>query len=353
MFKISALPASYGDCLWIEYGTEDAPFVILVDAGPSEPKALKSRLKQLATQGRFLELVVVTHVDRDHIGGILNLLENDFYGVKVRDLWFNGFRHLPSPDALEAFGEKQGEQLTKLILEKKIAWNAVLDNAGFMVTPEQCPEFELLGGAKITLLSPDAEQLKNLRANWVKVCGEADLYADIPAQAMYFGKGDMEAFGAENLNIPTLAGLPFSEDTSEANGSSIAFIIEYDGKRVLLGADAYPSRILKSLEKIAGNPSFSFDLVKVPHHGSENNVSKEFIEALDCRRYLFSTNGSYYRHPSQPAVSRIIQFGDHPELIFNYRSAYSKIWDNDMLKSIYHYSTSYGDGDGDGITVAL
>ncbi|WP_323969235.1 ComEC/Rec2 family competence protein [Aeromonas veronii] len=351
MFKISALPASYGDCLWIEYGTENDPCVILIDAGPSAPKILKSRLEQLAAQGRSLELVVVTHVDRDHIGGILNLLENDFYGAEVRDLWFNGFRHLPSPDALEAFGEKQGEQLTKLILAKKIAWNAVLDNAGFMVTPELCPELKLPGGAKITLLSPDAEQLKALRANWVKVCGEADLYADIPAQAMYFGKDDVEAFGAETLDIPTLAGLPFSEDSSEANGSSIAFIIEYDGKRVLLGADAYPSRMLKSLEKIEGNPSYAFDLVKVPHHGSENNVSKEFVEALDCRRYLFSTNGSYYKHPAQPAVSRIVQFGIQPELLFNYRTAYSEIWDNDMLKHIYKYSTVYGDENG--ITVEL
>ncbi len=351
MFKISALPASYGDCLWIEYGTEDAPSVILVDAGPSAPEALKSRLKQLATEGRFLELVVVTHVDRDHIGGILNLLENNFYGVKVRDLWFNGFRHLSSPEVLEAFGEKQGEKLTKLILEKKIAWNAVLDNAGLMVTPELCPEFELPGGAKITLLSPDAEQLKALRANWVKVCGEADLYAEIPAQTVYFGKDDIETFGSETLNIPALADLPFSEDTSEANGSSIAFIIEYDGKRVLLGADAYPSRILRSLEKILGKPSFSFDLVKVPHHGSENNVSKELIEALSCKRYLFSTNGSYYRHPSQPAVSRIVKFGANTELLFNYKSAYSEIWDSNILKSMYQYSAVYGDDDG--ITVEL
>lgn len=351
MFKISALPASYGDCLWIEYGMEDDPFVILVDAGPSAPRALKSRLEQLGQQGRSLELVVVTHVDRDHIGGILNLLENNFYGVEVRDFWFNGFRHLPSPDALEAFGEKQGEQLTKQILEKKIAWNAELDNAGFMVTPEQCPEFKLPGGAKITLLSPDAELLKTLRTNWVKVCGEADLYADTADQSMYFGKDDVEAFGAETLDIPRLADLPFSEDTSVANGSSIAFILEYDGKRVLLGADAYPSRILKSLEKIEGKPCYTFDLVKVPHHGSENNISKEFVEALNCKRYLFSTNGSIYKHPAQPAVSRIVKFGTQPELLFNYRTVYSEIWDNHLLKHMHKYSTVYGDDNG--ITVEL
>jgi len=346
MFKITALPASYGDCLWIEYGADTAPNVILIDAGPSAPKGLKSRLQQLAARGGHLELVVVTHVDRDHIGGILALLEKDFYGVEVRDLWFNGFRHLPPPDALEAFGEKQGELLTKLLLEKQIPWNAELKNDGFLVTPDQCPEFQLPGGAKITLLSPDIDQLKQLRASWVKVCGEADLYADVPAQTEYFGKEGFEAFGTGTPDVQSLAGEPFTEDTSEANGSSIAFTVEYEGKRALLGADAYPSRLLKSLLQTDGNPPFAFDLVKVPHHGSENNVSKEFIESLNCQRYLFSSNGAIYKHPAQQAVSRVIHHGSEPELIFNYRTKYSEVWDDEDLKLIYKYSTVYGDDNG-------
>lgn len=351
MFKITALPASYGDCLWIEYGAEADPCVILIDAGPSAPKALKSRLQQLAARGGHLELVVVTHVDRDHIGGILNLLDKDFYGAGVRDLWFNGFRHLPAPGLLEAFGEQQGERLTKLLLEKKIPWNVVQGNRGFLVTPELCPAFELPGGAKLTLLSPDIGQLKRLRASWVKVCGEADLYADMPAQPEYFGKEGLEAFGGPGLDIAGLASEPFTEDTSEANGSSIAFTIEFEGKQVLLGADAYPSRLLESLKQIAGNPPFPFDLVKVPHHGSENNVSKEFVESMGCRRYLFSSNGSLYQHPAKPTVSRVIHYGSEPELIFNYRTPQSEIWDDPNLKLVHKYSTTYGDDDG--VTISL
>ena len=33
MFKIRMLPAGYGDCLWIEYGQEEKPFRIHIDAG--------------------------------------------------------------------------------------------------------------------------------------------------------------------------------------------------------------------------------------------------------------------------------------------------------------------------------
>ncbi|WP_339430488.1 ComEC/Rec2 family competence protein [Pseudomonas sp. EA_65y_Pfl2_P78] len=342
MMKLTALPALYGDCLWLEYGAETDPSVILIDAGLSAPEPLKSRLQQLAAKGGHLELVVVTHVDRDHIGGMLTLLQNDFYGVPVRDVWFNGFRHLPAPEGLEAFGEKQGERLTNLLLEKKTPWNVEQKNGGIFVSPDHCPTFELPGGSRITLLSPDTDQLKRLRANWVKVCGEADLYADMLAQTEFFGKEGLEAFGPVTLDINAMASQIFLEDSSEANGSSIAFIFEYKGKRILFGADAYPSRILQSLRQIAGPPPYKFDLVKVPHHGSENNVSRELIESLECQKYLISSNGSIYKHPSKPAVSRIIKYSTKPLLLFNYRSPHSEMWDNPILKSLFKYSTDYG-----------
>lgn len=351
MFKISALPASYGDCLWIEYGAEDKPHIILIDAGPSVPAALKSRLEELAKRKGEIELVVVTHVDRDHIGGALTLVENEFYGVPVRDFWFNGFRHLPVSNAIETFGEKQGERLTELLLEKKISWNVTLNNSGIMVTPQACPEFQLPGGAKITLLSPDVEQLKKLRTQWVKVCGEADLYTGIVSQTTHFDKEGLESFGVDTLNISALVSEPFTEDTSAANGSSIAFVMEFEGKRVLLAADAYPSRIMQSLALIAGSPPYQFDLVKVPHHGSENNINNEFIESLNCNKYLISSNGAVYKHPSKQAISRIIHYGKDIEISFNYRSDYSAIWDDIYLKSIHFYSTNYGDDDG--VTISL
>ncbi|MDY0917615.1 ComEC/Rec2 family competence protein [Pseudomonas viridiflava] len=352
MFSITALPASFGDCLWIEYGSVDAPFVILIDAGPSAPRMLKLRLQDLAKRGGSLELVVVTHVDSDHIGGMLNLLENDFYGVPVRDLWFNGFRHLPLPELLEAFGERQGERLTKLLLEKKIAWNVATGNEPVMVHPTHCPVFHLTGGPKVTLLSPDIVQLKRLRVSWVKVCGEADLYADLPAQTVYFGKDGLEAFGGDAaLDICALAAQPFVEDSAEANGSSIAFLLEYENRRILLGADAYPSRLTQSLRQLEGEPPFSLDLMKVPHHGSENNLSQEFVGVFNCSKYLFSSNGSSYGHPARASVARVIQHGNNPTLYFNYKSPSSEVWDNPILKSMYTYSTDYGSEEG--ITIDL
>lgn len=344
MLSVSSLPASYGDCLWIEYGSQVEPNVILIDAGPAVPTALKKRLTDLAERKGVLELVVVTHVDADHIGGMLTLLREGFYGVPIRDFWFNGFRHLPGP---ETFGEKQGETLTGLLLSNSVAWNVDRKNDGFMVDDGKEQVINLPGGAKIALLSPDANQLERLKTEWIKVCGEADLYGHIEEQKIYFGKEGREGFGGAGiLNVGQLANEDFEEDTAVANGSSIAFVVEYDGARVLFGADAFPSRLLSSLEDHYGTAPYHFDLVKVPHHGSENNVSIDFIEALDCPRYLFSSNGCRYKHPSRQAVARVVKHGKNPNLIFNYRTEFNAIWDEAILKHIHKFSTTFGDESG-------
>lgn len=341
MFAVTALPASYGDCFWIEYGDPQAPHIILIDAGPSAPDGLKKRLENLAARGGALELVVVTHVDADHIAGMLKLLEADFYGVPVRDFWFNGFRHLPD----EGFGPKQGEKLTALILAKQHAWNVAMGNAALQVDERNPVRFTLPGEATITLLSPDEHQLRVLQREWVKVCDEAGLHDHITAATEFVGGDGKEAFGGSPPDVTKLASEPFIEDKAEANGSSIAFVLEHAGKKVLFGADAFPSRLLKSL-RLTGTAPFDFDLVKLPHHGSENNVSVELIEALRCPRYLFSSSGAKFKHPSPEAVARVVKHGRRPEVIFNYQSAFTAPWGNAFLQAQFGYKPMYGAGDG-------
>lgn len=347
MLSVTALPASFGDCLWIEYGPSEAPRVVLIDAGPSVSPVLRTRLLELAARRGSLELVVVTHVDSDHIGGMLTLLENNFYGAQVCDFWFNGFHHLPG----EAFGIKQGERLTKLLVEKKVAWNTMLNNQAIVVGKRNYPCVTLPGGAIITLLSPDSDKLAALKRKWVDVCGEADLYSDIPVANTIQGDKSREAFGGIP-NVSDLLEPDFTEDTTEANGSSIAFIFECEGKRVLLCADAFPSRLIESLNELCGAGQHRFDLVKVPHHGSEKNVSEDFVKALACPQYLFSSNGARYRHPSPVAVARVIAFGNKPRLLFNYRTEFNRMWEAEVLALHHGYVPLYGTDD-QGIKVQL
>ena len=69
------LPAGHGDCLWIEYGDASETHRWLVDCG-TQPTAteLRRRVEALPENDRRFELLVMSHIDADHIGGVLPFL---------------------------------------------------------------------------------------------------------------------------------------------------------------------------------------------------------------------------------------------------------------------------------------
>ena len=114
-FRIEMLPARHGDALWIEYGTPARTRRILIDGGPLTAYAdLSSRLQQLPPGDQGVELVVISHVDTDHIEGLIRLFaepEAD-WPIAPQEIWFNGWRHIEEAHTL---GGREGEFLSALI----------------------------------------------------------------------------------------------------------------------------------------------------------------------------------------------------------------------------------------------
>ena len=75
MFKLRVLQAEFGDCLILEYGTAAQPRYILIDGGPSSiyENHLREELRAIAASGGELEVMVLSHVDKDHVIGLLDL----------------------------------------------------------------------------------------------------------------------------------------------------------------------------------------------------------------------------------------------------------------------------------------
>ncbi|HEY3416921.1 MAG TPA: MBL fold metallo-hydrolase, partial [Armatimonadota bacterium] len=102
MFTLEALNALYGDSLLLRYGTHQ---VILIDGGPDTvySQTLQPRLLRLrrewnlaADQPLPIRLVVVSHLDDDHILGILDLSinvkdEGNTARLQINDCWCNTF----------------------------------------------------------------------------------------------------------------------------------------------------------------------------------------------------------------------------------------------------------------------
>jgi beta-lactamase superfamily II metal-dependent hydrolase len=354
MFRIEMLLAGHGDCLWIEYGDPKSPRRVLIDGGATGTykRVLRSKLVNLKEKERRFELLMITHIDADHIAGVLDLLEDKAVGFQANDIWFNGYRHLPdeNPDTL---GPVQGEKLTDILVKPGMRWNRAFGENGknAVVVPDKgkLPRITLEGGLVLTLLSPTQDKLAKLKPSWLKEVRQAGLDPNVKRPEEVESEEGFELLGAPN--VETLAEEAFSEDSAEANGSSIAVLAEFDGRRMLLTGDAHPSVLTDSIKRL-GTSKLAVDLCKLPHHGSKANVSRALLEALDCKKYLFSSNGAHFKHPDPQAVARVIKWGGaKSELTFNYRTKFNEAWGAKPLREKKGYTAVFPRSENEDISI--
>ena len=358
MFRVTMLPAQQGDALWIEYGQEDSPFRMLIDAGtPPTEAVVRRRILDLPEDERHLELMIVTHIDTDHIGGVLKLLTAPPPGFDVGEFWFNDRRHLqqaPGSHLGAIDGEILGEQLDVL----GWTWNERFGNGPVMVDDgDDLPVVELEGGMTLTLLSPGPVETDALKTAWLKELDDNELdtespdYAEELAMKMHRkGVALPSTLGDEDTeSVEELASHLFTEDDSPANGSSIAVLAEHDGRTCLLTGDAVPSALIRSIRRLLATrheTSLHVDAVKLPHHGSQNNLSAELLDLVVSPRWLFSTNGMQHNHPDGPAVARVLVANEdrQPVLGFSYPKGVNPNadrWDASQLKDDFGYTTEF------------
>ena len=350
MLAVEMLPAGHGDALVVEYGTNTDPHQLLIDAGTFHAWA-GVRNELMRRRMDLYELFVITHVDEDHIGGAISLLDDFDLRHRIRHVWFNGFVHCQSGG--NVLGPVNGEELTARLVTGGFRWNqqpggdsssspftpkVSHDIGGPIVVPKtgDLPCIHLPGNAHLVLLSPSGPKLKAMAKIWEPAVTKAGLVA---------GGGDFGHTTSPKPRDREFDPLPDpldhdqivnlanknATDQSVANGSSIAFILEYDGKRVLFGGDAHAPVLTQALKRYAarvGEARPRIDLVKLAHHGSNANLSTAMLGLIDCHRFLVSTNGDNFAHPDDAAIAKVIAASAGPVTFFcNYRTARTAPWE--------------------------
>jgi len=355
------LPAAHGDALWIEVGPASKPRRILVDGGTAPTYAhIHSRITALDANDRHFDLLVVTHVDADHIEGIVRLLGDRQLGASFADIWFNGWRHLGAADT-DTLGPVQGEILSALIDEFGHPWNAAFGGGPVVLPAAGSPPTVDVNGLRLTVLSPGPEQLMKLRATWATEVRRAGLEPGVAKQALAKLAATKKlqglTLGEERIAVRALAAAKTASDGAVANGSSIALLAEFGEQRILLGADAHPDVLAAGLDRLLidrGLETLAIDAFKLPHHASAANVTLDVLRLVRCPRFLVSTNGDVFNHPDPEAIARVIVHGGgNPELWFNYRSEETLVWDDDALASEHRYKAIFPHADDSGLALDL
>jgi len=329
VIELQMLPAKDGDSLLLRYGDDNRTRRVLIDAGRASSYPLVKPVLG-AHDAQPLDLLVVTHVDQDHVLGVLALFR-DPDRVDIEDVWFNGYDHLVDAQ-LETFGAKDGELLTTALLDQQVPWNKAFEGRSVEVGR---PFASFDSDTRLRIISPDREQLERLVPLWEKECADQGL---IPGRDAVVPPPGLESFGP--VDIEELARTPFEADTSRTNPTSIGFLFEYDGVRIMFTGDGDDARLVRSLadQAQAEGGRVRLDALKVPHHGSAANISKELLDLIDCPRYLISTNGARHGHPDDVAMARILKYGgETKEIAFNYRSR-AALWDVPQWKADYGYT---------------
>jgi hypothetical protein len=319
VFTLEALQAAHGDALILHYGPLAKPRLILVDGGARGifKASLGPRLKEIhaARGGGVLEirLMMVSHIDEDHIAGILDFTRmlrdladrNVPLPFDVLTLWHNSFDDIAgkvnasvgaSLTAAQLLGSAKPKTADGAALVASVPQGRQLRldadalglnmNSGFDdILQFSAPGGPLNMGAQLTftVLGPRQAELDALNSKW-----------DKEVKALLVKKKQKTDGGGARLTAADLRALAAEfVDKSIHNLSSVVVLAEFEGKRILLTGDARGDFILASLReaRLLENGTIAVDIFKVPHHGSVRNAAAELFDAVVADHYVFSANG--------------------------------------------------------------
>lgn len=345
MLRLTLNPALDGDCLVLGWG-DGSSRNLVVDLGRgSTYKAVKKNLQRLEN----IDLFVMTHVDADHIAGAIPMVRENAAPFMPKRVWYNSRPQLEAAKDRqpihEPFGARQGEKLARGIVNFKWPWNA--EFASEIVStdsPEAKEPIKLESGLTVRLLSPTDDGLVSMLPVWDAELKKAHIRTFDPDVDDEPLAPQFEPFGTAP-DVSALAAAPFQGDRTEPNATSIAFLAECAGKRVLLTGDAHSDVLAAAIQPLAAAEGgrLRVDVMKVGHHGSKANTSKKLLQLLDCTRFAFSTNGDRHSHPDAETIARIlVNDPDRPKtLYFNYSEPMTEQWDSRHLKAKWKYETVF------------
>jgi len=356
-FSLDVRRARKGDCLLLHFGSQQEPGLAMIDGGPKSVYLphLKPRIEEIRTarglgkqDSLAVDLLMVSHVDDDHIQGILDLTREERTRqaarqpllLNVSSFWHNSFDEIIGHEPKELTAnvkEHLGEAAVNggdMSEDKK----AEVEDKYLDRNPDGDPDEEREIAASTLKVLASIEQGFRLR-NDAQVLG-------IPANPEFGGRLVMARAGAKPVTIgsglkltvvgpmqPELAALHQKHqewleslkakgkspsdvlasyvDKSVPNLSSIVVMAESGGKRMLLTGDARGDKVLEGLQLVGllepGKAStIEVDVLKVPHHGSSNNLDDDFFERIVARHYVLSGDGEH-GNPERESLEMLLK----------------------------------------------
>lgn len=303
---IQVLQAGYGDCIFISIQKEDRLFNILIDGGLASTYynarerrnpsgVLKIFLDKLKADDDHIDLLICTHVDDDHIGGIRKWFEKDFPSKDfVHEIWINDDMPIADKYDLNNTSGHAASIISKLKEQNITYQNGIV--SGFSRENVFC---------YIHVIAPSIEH-HNVIAH--------DIHESL-------NNASSEKKNNKKTFLQLIQEKWEMKDITSENDASIAFEMEcWDGTKLLLLGDAGYQDYMEGLNLFHPgiDERIEYDVVKLSHHGSKNNFHPDFLKRICSPYYIVSTNGVKFKHPDKDVLAQIICNTDSV-ILFNYK----------------------------------
>lgn len=308
MIRLHVIQARFGDCLLLEYGESANPCYMLIDGGPAKnyEERLKPALLSILNGRSAIDDIVISHVDNDHIVGVVGLLTDQQFLqntgqpplFSVSNIWFNAFNQTIDKTGMEyriaslseaastqnlpmqlmsftLSGINEGYKVLQRIGKLGISLNKDMGGAAFIAAKDN-PVIRRKN-MEIVVAGPTNDNLARLQTEWEK----------------WIKKNEQEI--AAGRYTPAVAA---DLDKSIPNLSSIVLLVKADGKTILLTGDCRSDHLQQGLIETgcSADGSIHVDIFKVQHHGSCRNIAdgQKFFEEVTADTYIISADGKYH-----------------------------------------------------------
>lgn len=304
-------------------------YVVLVDAGnEGDGEKILNHIQKYYTQ-QYIDLVIITHCDADHYGGMQYLISkhNEGGDFSIKKVWVHDpYQHVDVDDVKyirkeetlrdrlnAAYAFSDGTNLLDLLDESDINRKEVF--SGDTYAP-----------LNIKVLGPDEEYYESLIPDFrvdldFKEEQPEDVYAGLECfcqtEDQFFSKALEDAY----------------DDKSKVNQSSIIFEFCPKDEVFLFTGDAGKEALTRVLDNYKGLENINW--LKVPHHGSKHNLNNDIISRLHPKVSYISTE-KYKKYANKCTVNALKKVGT----VYSTHKDRSNLWHHEGTKSRSDYSSA-------------
>ena len=285
-FQIINMGDGLGDCFLIHLKNDfNEECLILVDGRTgAESNGFFESLKKRINTYEKIDYMIITHIDNDHVGGIIRLLQLPEYDPVRRKL--EQTIVIYNYVTRSVINYRHAE-----ILEQALSNHKVVHTSKKDYIPYSCQILQLLSFEKRKTFDVDT---KNKSCAYLTLFHPDKLGIDEVYQDYEVKRRNGERKPKKGL----------------VNRQSIAFLLEFAGKRVLFGGDGYMDQLVEKIEQLKNIDTAVIDLIKIPHHGAEKNNKglADFAKKHKCTRFIVTGENTWGKmnpeaHPSKNVLN--------------------------------------------------